>query len=133
MPNCYTCNEPIEFSDLVTSANTGKKIPLDPNGEPHNCSGRTSYQILHCNSCDQEITFSDDYVSSRGKKIPLDAMSESPHECINRRQYYPCKNHCGSEIYFSKKDHDANGKWRPFDKVTDIPHLCINDPYNNLS
>ena len=67
---CRQCGADIYFDDVHVSAKTGKKIPLDPyNEEPHKCPAWKS-KTLHCNACNKEIFFDNDYVTTPLLRTP---------------------------------------------------------------
>jgi hypothetical protein len=91
----------------------------------------------YCRYCDDEITFSEDYVSERtGKKIPLDVDTEEPHDCpirrAHHRKFYDCNRGCGFQIYFDKMYLTESGKWIPVDKQTGLPHTCAGRSKSDL-
>jgi hypothetical protein len=69
----YGCQTPIKFDNSQISAN-GKKIPLNLDGTPHDCtSKRLAYnrRTIACKYCTQQITFDENVKADSGKMIPL--------------------------------------------------------------
>lgn len=69
----YGCQSPIKFDNSRISAN-GRKIPLNMDGTPHDCtSKRLAYnrRTIPCKYCTQQITFDEKVKADSGKMIPL--------------------------------------------------------------
>jgi hypothetical protein len=81
--SCRLCGKAIHFSDDQVSELTGKKIPLDETGEPHNCTKRKNQHrgYYTCRNCGKEIYFDDDHKSKNDKFIPISRETGEPHEC----------------------------------------------------
>lgn len=91
----YGCQTRIKFDDNRVSA-SGRKIPLNLDGRPHDCTNRPynrRRQLLVqipkaeskrdaklCRYCNQPITFDDCIKAPSGKRIPLN-VDRSHHEC----------------------------------------------------
>jgi hypothetical protein len=69
----YGCQSPIKFDNSRISAN-GKKIPLNMDGTPHDCTSRRlayNRRTIACKYCIQQITFDENVKADSGKMIPL--------------------------------------------------------------
>lgn len=92
----FGCQTAIKFHSSQISV-TGKKIPLNQDGTPHNCPLRPFNKLkqiqqthnnaarsaITCKYCSQQITFKESIASARGKKIPLNSDG-SHHDCPQR-------------------------------------------------
>jgi|SRR5215510_8152994 len=133
MAECYNCGEYIQFDDWHVSK-SGKKIPLDPNGEPHDCSDSNSYENPTCKHCDEEITFDPEITGRNGKMIPLDPDTDKPHRCEQSleawKKAHPLKcQYCNIPIFFSDKNMSVGGKHIPMEVETGENHNCPERPY----
>jgi hypothetical protein len=89
---CQHCNQEITFDDYHISSKSGKKISLNPTGEPHRCEeglrawrAKQPKKLYTCQYCNEvKIYFDSDYVTESGKYIPLDALGGGPHDCPAR-------------------------------------------------
>jgi len=81
--SCRLCGKAIHFSDDQVSELTGKRIPLDETGEPHNCKKKKDQhrRYYNCRNCGEEIYFDDEYKSKNDKYIPISRETGEPHEC----------------------------------------------------
>ena len=86
----YGCQSPIKFDNSRISAN-GKKIPLNMDGNPHDCtSKRLAYnrRTIACKYCTQQITFDEKVKADSGKMIPLNPDG-TYHNCADGT-YHNC-------------------------------------------
>jgi hypothetical protein len=131
MISCLRCQDPIYFDPSWVSERSGKRIPLDEySGQPHNCT-KSEYHKPHCKYCDQEITFSDNFLSKNGKRIPLDLDMQN-HQCEQGQKAweerkksprtYNCRL-CNAGIYFDDRVSE-NEKHIPIEVLTNEPHKC---------
>lgn len=134
MVTCRHCDEEIYFDDDHISE-SGKKIPLGEDYEPHQCEeGRIAWQRenpLECQYCGVEIYFA----PFNGKRIPFEVANDGPHRCEEGfaawRKAHPIKcQHCDKPIFFNDKNMSVSGKHIPMDVDTGDNHNCPKNPYN---
>jgi hypothetical protein len=85
MASCQYCRQEILFSDLIVSPKRCRKIPLDPNEQPHKCSiwAAQHRKYYDCrNNCGGKIYFDDKQKTDTGKWIPIDQETGFPHICL---------------------------------------------------
>ncbi|HET7345609.1 MAG TPA: hypothetical protein VFJ05_07030 [Nitrososphaeraceae archaeon] len=97
---------------------------------PNNDSLSLEDNLISCKYCDEELTFSDEYISQNGKKIPLDTDTMEPHRCEESmnawRSSHPlvCKRCNKVKIYFDDNTRSKSGKMIPLEVNTHEPHDC---------
>jgi hypothetical protein len=122
--SCNACGKELHLDDKVVSR-SGKRIPLELNGNTHDCPKKEPWvsDFFKCRDCNADLYVTDSELSPNGIRIPLNADDDKPHKCANRSTSFACRE-CAMMIYVDPRRLSKNGKKIPIDAETNQPHQC---------